>query len=169
LHERLSGVSGNEEDDFEKCMDDELTLALDAYIKGFDKPNNEATKSSNDMLKTENTQEIQENQTGNKAESTLTLSSQDQNADSSNKAAGGKDKNDEYYDDIYFSSGSSEDMSDVDFEERKQRKKSKRKKLTNDELLYDPNMDKEDEKWVNRQRMAYHNGNNIIVNSLHVV
>ena len=32
------------------------------------------------------------------------------------------------------------------------------KKLTNDELLYDPDMDDEDERWVQRQRMAYHNG-----------
>ena len=32
------------------------------------------------------------------------------------------------------------------------------KKLSNDELFYDPNMDDEDEKWVRRQRMAYHNG-----------
>ena len=32
------------------------------------------------------------------------------------------------------------------------------KKLTNDELFYDPDMDDEDEKWVKRQRMAYHNG-----------
>lgn len=38
------------------------------------------------------------------------------------------------------------------------KKKSKMRKLTNDELLYDPNMDDDNEKWVERQRMAYHNG-----------
>ena len=31
-------------------------------------------------------------------------------------------------------------------------------KLTDEELFYDPNMDAEDEKWVERQRQAYHNG-----------
>ena len=36
--------------------------------------------------------------------------------------------------------------------------KKKVRKLTNDELFYDPHMDEEDEKWVKRQRMAYHNG-----------
>lgn len=29
-------------------------------------------------------------------------------------------------------------------------------KLTNDELFYDPKMDEEDEKWVERQRRNYH-------------
>ena len=32
------------------------------------------------------------------------------------------------------------------------------RKLTNEELFYDPHMDEEDEQWVKRQRMAYHNG-----------
>lgn len=32
------------------------------------------------------------------------------------------------------------------------------RKLTNDELFYDPKMDEEDERWIKRQRMAYHNG-----------
>ena len=31
-------------------------------------------------------------------------------------------------------------------------------KLSNDELFYDPDMDEDDERWVQRQRMAYHNG-----------
>ncbi len=32
-------------------------------------------------------------------------------------------------------------------------------KLSNDELFYDPNMDDDDERWVERQRQSYHNGN----------
>ena len=38
------------------------------------------------------------------------------------------------------------------------KKKTKVRKLMNDELFYDPNMDEEDERWVQRQRLAYHNG-----------
>lgn len=40
----------------------------------------------------------------------------------------------------------------------RKRKANKKQRLTNDDLFYDPNMDDEDEKWMNRQRMAYHNG-----------
>ncbi len=77
----------------------------------------------------------------------------------------------EYYDDVYFDSDSSEGGEadgggaglDADGEssegEGMQRKVGKKvRKLTNDELFYDPNMDEEDEKWIRRQRMAYHNG-----------
>ena len=37
-------------------------------------------------------------------------------------------------------------------------KRSQRQRLTDEELFYDPHMDEEDEQWVKRQRMAYHNG-----------
>ena len=143
-------------------MDDELTMALDAYIKGFDdRITNKATKGTSDALNIEDTQEMQEAETSKETVATSSKSSHSQATDSSNnKATDNKDTEDEFYDDIYFSSGSSEEVSDggdVDHGKKKQ-KKNKRRKLTNDELLYDPNMDKEDEKWVNRQRMAYHNG-----------
>lgn len=50
----------------------------------------------------------------------------------------------EVYDDIYF---------DSDEEAGGKRKKNKnRRKLTNDELLYDPHMDDEDAAWVERRR-----------------
>ena len=152
MHERLSGVSGNEEDvDFEKCMDDELTLALDAYIKGFHETNkDQSAKSTSDALSTADTEVVQEARTGKETE-----------AISKTPSTSSKDKKEEFYDDIYFSSASSENISDEgdgDREKKKKQKKSKRRKLTNDELLYDPNMDKEDERWINRQRMAYRNG-----------
>lgn len=70
----------------------------------------------------------------------------------------------EYYDDIYFDSESEEEESKGgddktgERQEKKQKKEKKKvRKLTNDELFYDPTMDDEDEKWVARQRMAYHN------------
>ncbi len=36
-----------------------------------------------------------------------------------------------------------------------EKKKIKHRKMTNDELLYDPNMDDEDQKWVDSQRRQY--------------
>ena len=71
----------------------------------------------------------------------------------------------EYYDDVYFSSGSSDEGGDGVESGRKpavskkpSHKEEKHRKLTNDELFYDPDLDDKDERWVNRQRMAYHNG-----------
>lgn len=83
--------------------------------------------------------------------------------------AEGSRKEVEYYDDIYFNSSSDEGGGDGEGEgegeggrgKRERRKKGKVRKLTNDELFYDPNMDEEDEKWVARQRMAYHNGERV--------
>ncbi len=76
-----------------------------------------------------------------------------------------------YYDEVYFDSDDSssvEDMREADGEgggapavgkgKQEEGEAKKVKKLTNDELFYDPNMDDDDEKWVNRKRMAYHNG-----------
>lgn len=51
----------------------------------------------------------------------------------------------------------------------RKRKVSKKQKLTNDDLFYDPNMDEEDEKWVDRQRMAYHNGEVCIISMVQCV
>uniref|UniRef100_A0A1X7TXL4 Uncharacterized protein n=1 Tax=Amphimedon queenslandica TaxID=400682 RepID=A0A1X7TXL4_AMPQE len=73
-----------------------------------------------------------------------------------------KNKKVEYYDEIYFDS-TSEDEAPVQGLEMKSKSKTKRKvrKLTNDELFYDPNLDDEDEKWVEKQRRTYRNGKTI--------
>lgn len=78
-----------------------------------------------------------------------------------------------FYDEVYFDSsessdegekeegGAAEDRSTGRVGPRKGRKSGsskKVKKLTNDELFYDPDLDDQNEKWMNRQRMAYHNG-----------
>ena len=81
---------------------------------------------------------------------------------------GEKEEEADYYDEIYFDSSSDEGSGggeEVAGEDAGKKKKRKRKfrKLTNDELFYDPHMDEEDEKWVNRQRMAYHNGKESLV------
>lgn len=62
----------------------------------------------------------------------------------------------EYYDDIYFDSSGSEDERDDSEGIRKIGKKVR--KMTDDELFYDPKMDEEDERWMKRQRMTYLNG-----------
>ena len=67
-----------------------------------------------------------------------------------------KVSSEEYYDDIYFDSSGSEDEGGGADEIRKVGKKIR--KMTNDELFYDPKMDEEDEKWIKRQRMTYLNG-----------
>ena len=81
---------------------------------------------------------------------------------SGKKAKREEEEDIEYYDDAYFDSSSDEGGGDGEVMAgrggAKKNKKRKFRKLTNDELFYDPHMDEEDEKWVNRQRMAYHNG-----------
>lgn len=56
------------------------------------------------------------------------------------------------YSEDYFSSGS-EDEHLVGGQGSKS--KERRKMLTNDDLLYDPDMDDEDEKWVIKQRQEH--------------
>ena len=54
-----------------------------------------------------------------------------------------------FYDNMYFDSD--------DEEAETASKDSKKRVLSNDELLYDPSADDQDEEWVNVQRMAYRN------------
>ncbi len=77
-----------------------------------------------------------------------------------------KDKSKEFYDNVYFDSSSDEGGSggegqgqgEGEGREKRRKQKSKVRKLTNDELFYDPHIDEDNERWVARQRMAYHNG-----------
>lgn len=64
----------------------------------------------------------------------------------------------ENYDDIYFDSSDSETEESQPTDGNIRNVGKKVCKLSNDELFYDPGLDAEDERWVNRQRMAYHNG-----------
>lgn len=147
MHEKLSGVSGNEDnDDFDKCMENELACALEAYIQGFDDSNavSEVTGTSATVLE------------GTVSKNEDVHSQEPPSAN--DKPGTSQPPDDEYYNDIYFSSGSSDGEGAVDQDQRKKEKKNKRKKLTNEELLYDPDLDSENQRWINRQRMAYHNG-----------
>ena len=79
-------------------------------------------------------------------------------------------KSEEFYDEVYFDSSSSSENEGPGEgggggggEKEKGRASGGRKgrkvrKLTNDELFYDPDMDDADERWINRQRLAHHNG-----------
>lgn len=53
-----------------------------------------------------------------------------------------------YYDDVYFDSDEEEMFTTGDA-------RSKKKQLSNDELLYDPEADEDDERWVEKQRRSY--------------
>ena len=66
------------------------------------------------------------------------------------------EREDKTYDEIYFSSGSEDDEDNVGGVSSKS--KERRTMKSDDELLYDPNMDDEDEKWVKRQRQEHHRG-----------
>ena len=54
-----------------------------------------------------------------------------------------------FYDNIYFDSD--------DDETEDANKDAKKRVLSNDELLYDPTADEQDEEWINEQRMSYRN------------
>ncbi|KAK3093334.1 hypothetical protein FSP39_014205 [Pinctada imbricata] len=66
----------------------------------------------------------------------------------------GPSRKQKYYDDVYFDSDEEEMVTSAG-DERKRRKKGKHKVLTDDNLLYDPDMDDEDQKWVDKHRRSY--------------
>ncbi|CAB4392251.1 unnamed protein product [Rhizophagus irregularis] len=70
------------------------------------------------------------------------------------------DNEEEYYDKLYFDSDTTdEEESDVPEASSKKSKKllnqEQRKKLTNDELLYDPELDNQDELWMEKKLSRY--------------
>jgi hypothetical protein len=95
----------------------------------------------------------------------ISLHSVGDSVETSSKSSSGHPQ---FYDPVYFDSDDSSDEEEASrmeagSSERRRRDSGgggarKVKRLSNDELFYDPNMDEEDEKWMNRRRMAYHNG-----------
>ncbi|XP_043566047.1 E2F-associated phosphoprotein isoform X2 [Chiloscyllium punctatum] len=59
----------------------------------------------------------------------------------------------QYYDEVYFDSDSEAEDDQKECDSKKKHKR--RKVLTNDELLYDPDQDDRDQAWVDRQRRGY--------------
>lgn len=89
-----------------------------------------------------------QNVTASDSDNTVNVTSASNNENCSDTT---EDKNDLYAED-YFSSGS-DDEHLVGGQASKS--KERRKVLTNDELLYDPDMDDEDEQWVIKQRQDH--------------
>ena len=79
-------------------------------------------------------------------------SNDQEKGESDNKGQNAEESAGDVYSEDYFSSGS-EDEHLVGGQGSKS--KERRKMLTNDELLYDPDMDDEDEKWVLKQRQEH--------------
>ncbi|GFN85049.1 E2f-associated phosphoprotein [Plakobranchus ocellatus] len=57
----------------------------------------------------------------------------------------------EFYDDVYFDSDEEEESSDLQHASNKPRHKV----ISNDDLLYDPDMDDKDQRWVDKQRQSH--------------
>ena len=74
------------------------------------------------------------------------------NSNNTNGSNTTEDTANDMYAEEYFSSGS-DDEHQVGGQASKS--KERRKVLTNDELLYDPDMDDEDEQWVIKQRQEH--------------
>lgn len=64
-----------------------------------------------------------------------------------------KPEEEKFYDDVYFDSDDEAENDGVNNSSRK--RKGKHPVISNDDLFYDPNMDKEDQEWVDRKRRSY--------------
>ncbi|RUS75331.1 hypothetical protein EGW08_016920 [Elysia chlorotica] len=124
----MGASSSSSEDDFEKEMEAELNMQVEF------------------MEKTRDHLAIQ----GISIDAT---SSSDQHAEASKDES--KDKKEkaaeEFYDEIYFDSDEEEDAST----RQNAGKNSKHRIISNDDLLYDPDMDDRDQKWVDKQRLKH--------------
>ncbi|GBC02931.1 hypothetical protein RclHR1_00490017 [Rhizophagus clarus] len=69
------------------------------------------------------------------------------------------DNEEEYYDKLYFDSDTTDEETEVSEasskELKKRLKQAQRKKLTNDELLYDSELDNQDELWMKKKLSRY--------------
>lgn len=63
------------------------------------------------------------------------------------------DATEEFYDDVYFDS----DEEEVGSNQQHSSDKSKHRVISNDDLLYDPDMDDKDQKWIDKQRQRNSN------------
>jgi predicted nucleic acid binding AN1-type Zn finger protein len=138
------GDDGGSDDSFEKEMD------------------NEANRLVDELLSSTSQGEEEEEGIINEGGMTCVVPSSAESPSMTGSGSVGKKKKQvEFYDKIYFDSSSSEDEQTLEESSenvgRSKRRQKKRIKLTNDELLYDPNMDDEDERWIQRQRLSYHN------------
>ncbi|XP_033735220.1 E2F-associated phosphoprotein-like isoform X2 [Pecten maximus] len=77
---------------------------------------------------------------------------QSQQLEGSSKSSGDTKRPEEYYDDVYFDSDEEEMVT------QDERVKRKNPVMSNDDLLYDPDMDDQDQQWVDKRRRHYQPG-----------
>lgn len=131
LRECITGMSeGEGEDDFAKEMDSELETVVQAVESAWASPDGE-------------------NVSGETMWDGLTHVTGQQTS-----LGSGEEK---FYDDVYFETSSEEEADDEEGTKPKKAKKSRaeRRVLTNEELMYDPDMDDADQAWVDAQRHRY--------------
>ena len=77
---------------------------------------------------------------------------------SGSSSAGASGVDDKFYDKIYFDSDDDDEEENHDEalkSAKRQQVGSKRELLTNDDLMYDPDMDDQDQAWVDNIRQQY--------------
>ncbi|XP_028395987.1 E2F-associated phosphoprotein-like [Dendronephthya gigantea] len=134
-YERKYG--GSDSDSFEKEMEQELNEEFAKYSKQLFDDRSRAAEKPADKAE------------DGKKDTTGQSSSMEMGDNTEDK----EEKKSVTYDEIYFSSGSEDDEDNVGGLSSKS--KERRMMKSDDELLYDPNMDSEDEKWVKQQRREY--------------
>ncbi|KAK6183008.1 hypothetical protein SNE40_010565 [Patella caerulea] len=153
------GEDYSDEDIGAESSEDEIDIILhgtpEQKRKLYKKTNKRSDSSSEDDFESEMNKELQE--TVKTLESRrLSLSTPDPSPSEENKTEqkdevkGGKQSDiQKFYDDIYFDS---DDEDQNESETTTKKKKEKNPVLSNDDLLYDPDMDDEDQEWVDQQR-----------------
>lgn len=140
------GRYSSSDDDQNESSDDDLKEV------GFLKERRESGSSSEDEFEKEMQMELESVLRSYEQQSEQNASNDQEKGASDNKAQNAEESAGDVYSEDYFSSGS-EDEHLVGGQGSKS--KERRKMLTNDELLYDPDMDDEDEKWVLKQRQEH--------------
>uniref|UniRef100_UPI0035902692 E2F-associated phosphoprotein-like n=1 Tax=Myxine glutinosa TaxID=7769 RepID=UPI0035902692 len=131
LRECITGMSeGESEDDFAKEMDSELETVVQAVESAWASPDVENVSRA------------------------TTQGGSSHVPGSQTSLESGEEK---FYDDVYFETSSEDEADDAEGTKPKKAKKSRaeRRVLTNEELMYDPDMDDADQAWVDAQRHRY--------------
>ncbi|XP_012937391.1 tubulin polyglutamylase ttll6 isoform X3 [Aplysia californica] len=132
LTHTTSQQDSSSEDEFEK----EMNAELDRNVKSLEGSRVKQLSSQNSSLQP------------------ASRSSQGQNVGTSASSSQGElpMSTDEFYDEIYFDSDEEDETGGTEG-----KCKQKHAVISNDDLLYDPDMDDEDQKWVDRQRQSHRN------------
>ncbi|XP_071800337.1 E2F-associated phosphoprotein-like isoform X1 [Asterias amurensis] len=125
-------MSESSEDEFDKEMDKELDETMRQHEQQ------------------QFTSAAAESVGSNQASCSQPPSNQDKSQPTSKEAPPEED----FYSDIYFDSDDEKEEASTSKQSKKRHQK--RRVLTNDELLYDPDIDDQNQEWVNKQRQKYY-------------